>query len=156
MISVGRVGPGRVGSAFPGAAAAKHGTDPRDDLSDRERLDDVIVRAEFEPDNAIGHAPARGDHDDRDVRITPQLPADVAPVAVGQRQVEQHHVGLVGRELGDGVGGGAGDRGVKPASVERVRERLRDGPLVLDEEDGDPVCVGPINHGENAGDLGRD
>ena len=59
-----------------------------------ERLDDVVVGAELEPDDAVGLGAARGQHHDRHVAVAAQLAAHVAPVAVGQRQVEQHEVGL--------------------------------------------------------------
>ena len=76
------------------AGAAQHRADARDHLGAAERLDDVVVGAELEADDPVGLRAARGQHHDRDVAAAPQRAADVAAVAVGQGQVEQHDVGL--------------------------------------------------------------
>jgi hypothetical protein len=73
---------------------AQHGADARDHLRGAERLDDVVVGAELEADDAVGLGPAGGDHDHRDVRVAAQPAADVAAVAVGQREVEEDEIGL--------------------------------------------------------------
>ena len=65
----------------------------------------------------------------------PKLPADVAPVSVGQSQVEQDEIGLEPLGQLQGLGGGPGDDRLEPGSLEGLREGLRDGVLVLDEED---------------------
>ena len=118
-----------------GPRAAEDRAHARHDLAHAEGLDDVVVGAELEPDDPVGLRPAGGDHDDRDVRAAPQLSADVAAVAVGQAQVEQHEVGPL---LGGGaqrVGRRGGQDRAEPLALERVPERLRDRRLVLDEED---------------------
>ena len=75
-----------------GRGPAQDRADPRDDLGGREGLDDVVVGAELEPDDAVGLRAARGEHDHRDAGFGAQRAADVAAVAVGQHEVEQHEV----------------------------------------------------------------
>ena len=71
--------------------------DPGDQLAQPERLDDVVVGAELEPDDAVGLLAAGGHDDDRDARALAQLPADVEAVDVRQAQVEQDEVRGRGR-----------------------------------------------------------
>ena len=58
---------GRLRAAARVGGAAQHRADARDDLRGRERLDDVVVGADLEADDAVGLGPARGEHDDRHV-----------------------------------------------------------------------------------------
>ena len=59
----------------------------------------------------------------------------VAPVLVGQGQVEQHHVGLERRRELDRFAAGPRHAGPEPHATERPRERLGDRLFVLDEQD---------------------
>ena len=92
------VQPGRL------SAAPHDGADPGDQLPEAERLDDVVVRAQLQPDHPIDLGAASGDHQDRDGRPGPQLLAEVVAVHVGQAQVEKHHLRGGG---GQGAGPGA-------------------------------------------------
>ena len=77
-----------------GLHAAQDGAHAGDHLGAAERLDDVVVGAELEPDDAVGLGPAGGEDDDRDAAAGADRAADVAAVAVGQVEVEQDQVGL--------------------------------------------------------------
>src|SRR6185295_5610940 len=70
----------RASAAVPGPRAAprrrarrtvagppEHRANPRSHLARRERLDDVVVGAELEADDAVGLFAAGGEHDDRDL-----------------------------------------------------------------------------------------
>ena len=75
------------------------GPDAGQHLAHAERLGDVVVGAELEAEHAVELVAARGDHDDRHVGRCADRPAHVAPVHVGQAEVEQHHVvAVVGGE----------------------------------------------------------
>ena len=87
---IGSSGPSRLG----GLHAAQDGAHAGDHLGAAERLDDVVVGAELEPDDAVGLGPAGGEDDDRDAAAGADRAADVAAVAVGQVEVEQDQVGL--------------------------------------------------------------
>ena len=117
------------------AAAAQDGADARDHLGRAERLDHVVVGAQLETDDAVGLRAARGEHDDRHGRLAPQLAADLAPVAVRQRDVEQDEARVAAaEELQRGARRRRDDR-LEALALERARERLGDRALVLDEQD---------------------
>ena len=127
---------GSAGAAVSRAAAgaAQHGADAGDHLGAAERLDHVIVGAELEADDPVGLRPARGEHQDRDVAAAAQRAADVAAVAVGQREVEQDDVGLdLVRQL-ERAGRRGGHERLEALARQRLRERPRDARLVLDEQ----------------------
>ena len=66
----------------------------------RERLGDVVVGADLQPDDLVDLAVLGGQHDDRHVGALPQLPAHLDAGQPRQHQVEQHEVGAVAVELG--------------------------------------------------------
>ena len=74
------------------ARAAQQRADPRAELADRERLRDVVVRAELEPEHLVELVVARGEHDDRHRARRPQPLADLEPVEPRQHQVEHDQV----------------------------------------------------------------
>ena len=125
-----RRGGGRRGAL---AGAAQHRADAGDELGHAERLDQVVVGAELEADDAVGLKAAGGEHDDRHLGGGADCPADVAAVDVGQPQVEQDDVGLGAAHRLDP--GGAGRRELDPEALtlERRAQRVRDGRLVLDD-----------------------
>ncbi len=83
------VGPQRVAGA-----AAQDAGDPGHDLARAERLGDVVVRAELEPDDTAHLVVEGGEEDDRrPVTGGAQRPAHLDPVELGQADVEQDDVG---------------------------------------------------------------
>ena len=116
-------------------AAAQDRADAGDQLAGAERLDHVVVGAEFEAEDAVDLLAASGEHDDRHVGGRSDLAGEVAAVAVGKHHVEQDHVGsgaLVGRA---GLVEGARDLGVEPLPRQVLEQRLRDALLVLNDQD---------------------
>src|SRR5215472_837055 len=71
----------------------EHGADSGLQLSQPERLDQVVVGACVQRGHPVRFFPVRGDHDDRDVVALAQLPAHGDAVAVRQLKIEQHYVG---------------------------------------------------------------
>src|SRR3954453_1610337 len=119
--------------------AAQHGADAGGDLAGAERLDDVVVGAELEADHAVGLLAPGGQHDDRHLRVAPDLAGDVVARAVGEHEVEQDEVRADGRRLLERGGGGAGHLEMEALAREGLGEGLRDGRLVLDQEDRPPA-----------------
>jgi hypothetical protein len=76
------------------AIASEHGFDSRLELPQAERLRQIIVGAEFQSEDAIGLLTARGDHDDRDVELLMQPPAERQAILSRQHDVQndQHDI----------------------------------------------------------------
>ena len=113
----------------------QHCAHTRNQLAGAERLHYVVVGADLEPNDAVGLLPARAQHDDRDLRAAPQLPADVVARSVGQPDVEQHQLGAELLCQLEAVGSRRGNRAVPPFPGECICQRLRDRGLVLDHQD---------------------
>ena len=75
------------------AAAAQHRLHAREQLARIERLAEVVVRAEFQPDDAVDVVRTRGEHDHRDVVARrAQLAQRREPVDARHHQVEHDQI----------------------------------------------------------------
>ena len=77
--------------------AAQDRPQPRQQLARLERLGQIVVGAEFEPDDAVHGVAARGQHQDRRRRPRADAAADLEPVHVGQHQVEDDGIERLAR-----------------------------------------------------------
>jgi hypothetical protein len=110
--------------------------DPGGQLPEAERLRHVVVGAELEADDLVELAVLGRQHDDRRIRLGPDRPADLDARQLGQHQVEQDKVRAFGPKPGD-RGGAVGRRHDSvPLALQRLRERLAQRRLVLDDQDG--------------------
>ena len=75
-----------------GAGAAQNGLDAGDDLARAERLDDVIVRAHFEPQNAVDFLAAGGQHDDGELAVLANGLTDLHAGHAGHHLIQQHQI----------------------------------------------------------------
>ena len=110
------------------------GPNTRDQLGHLERLRDVVVRAELEPDHHVdGLRPRRQHHDGHTAR-TAQLAEHLEPVDRRQHHVEQDDV--VGRppELGERLPPVADACDPHPRLAQADADHLPDGGVVLDQE----------------------
>ena len=74
-------------------AAAEHRADAREQLGQRERLDQIIVGAQVQPAHPIVDAVARGQDQHRRLDLAlPQRLQDLEPAAARQHQVEHDQV----------------------------------------------------------------
>ena len=92
-----------------GGDAAQVRPDPRQELNEPERLEQVVIGPGVQCDDHVGFPVAGREHDDHGLgQAQAQQPAQPDPVAVGQAQVQQHQVRLRGQvvegrpRLGDG------------------------------------------------------
>ena len=106
-----------------------------DQLLRMEWFGEVVVGADLEPDDLVGHLVARGEHDDRDLALLADLLADGQPVRAGEHDVEDHQVGLDLAEAGDGLR--AVPHALDLVALARQVEprQLDDVLLVIDDED---------------------
>lgn len=71
------------------AAGPEIGPDPRQEFLERERFDQVVVRAEVESLDPVGHPRPGAQHQDGDgVPALPQAPQDHEAVEIGQPEIE--------------------------------------------------------------------
>ena len=113
--------------------------DPRDQLAQPVRLDEVVVGPELEPDDAVGLFPAGGQDDDRNARALAQPPADVEAVDVRQAQIEQDEVRRRGVE---GAFARRDARDVVALPLQTGHQRVGNRVLVFDDQDVHVSSVG--------------
>ena len=125
-----------------GPPAPEDGPDPGDHLAGSERLDHVVVGADLQPDNSVGHGAACRHHDDRHIRVTADSAAEVTPVDVGKREIEQDHVRPDDARQLKGRSTARGDLRPESGAAQRAGERLGNRALVLYEQDDTQACAG--------------
>ena len=80
------------------AAALQDRADPGHHLARAERLHDIIVAAQLEPEHPVDLVVARGEEQDRQVAVGAQPAADVEPVHPRHVDVEHDEVGPLRRD----------------------------------------------------------
>ena len=101
-----------------------------------ERLRQVVVRAELQPDDAIDLVAARSQHDDRRRVVgAAQLAADREPVLAGQHQVEHQQVEAFARPQLVHRGGVFREEHVEALLGEIASQQIAKSLIVVDDED---------------------
>ena len=122
------------------ARAPQQRAHAREQLLERERLDQVVVRAGVEPAHAVGHRVARGEHQHRRaVAGGAQAAADLEPVDVRHQHVEHQRVGRRGGDRVERRAAVLGQLGAVAVEPQRAVDRLADRGLVVDHEDAHRV-----------------
>ena len=115
--------------------AAQHRIDPGQQFTRVERLGEIVVRADFETDDAIGLVPLGGEHDHRRLRLGTHLAAQFETADAGQHDVEndqvdrrlsQHLAHLVA------IAGGAD---LETVAAQELGDEMADLAIVVDDED---------------------
>src|SRR5581483_446580 len=115
--------------------AAREGFDARDHLARRERLDDVVVGADLQADDAIDFLRSRRQDENGKLDVlSPQRADDVEPVDHRQTEIEQQQVRAVARRA-QSRGSVAGGVAAEPFALEVVDEEVADRLLVLRHHD---------------------
>ncbi len=112
--------------------AAKHGVGARNDLLRIEGLDDVVVGAAIQSDDSFGVAISGRQHDDRDVRLPAQDPAQLHAVETRKHEIEDYQVWS--EMTGQGQTGLAvvGNVGGEPGALKIQLHPVRDPRIVFD------------------------
>ena len=105
-----------------------------------ERLGDVIVGSQVQPQHHVLFLTLGGQHDDGRVeRVLAHGAADFVAVDLGQHDVEQHQIGL-GRERQSQPGFAvSGRKHFAALGGERVRQSAQEGRVVFDNQDAASV-----------------
>jgi hypothetical protein len=114
----------------------EQGLDPTHQLAQPERLRQVVVRAELEPDHLVDLVVARRQHQHRCLRAgCPEPAQDLEPVHARQPDVEHDEVRrLVGREVEPFLAA-LRDRHLVALLLQGVLDPAGDRELVLDDQD---------------------
>ena len=118
-----------------GLTPAQNRAYPRKQLARIERLGYVVVRSNFEPDDAIDFLTTSGNHHDRQLVIRTQAARQRQPVFAGQHQVEDDKVGAVSGKPGIHVGTVLDGGDIKSLFAEVQRQKVARFPVVIDDEE---------------------
>ena len=124
---------------------------PRQQLVEVERLDEVVVGAGVEPGHAVGHAVAGREHEDRRAQaVLAQPAAGLEAVDLRQVDVEHDHVVAVGGGHPERVLAGHRDVGQQAAFAQALTDQLGELDLVFHYEDTHPPKDGEAELPRNA------
>jgi hypothetical protein len=120
---------------FFGAPAPDHGAHVGHQLLVVPGLLDEIGGPRLHGGHGVFHRAVGGNHDHAQLGIAiADVAQDLQPVAVGQREIEQHQVhGLVGH-LGQAFFAGGGGLHRKAFQLEQRLQRLADGGFIIDDQ----------------------
>jgi hypothetical protein len=118
------------------AADAQQGADPRQQLGNAERLDDVIVGAGVQCRDLLALSLPHGKDQDGDAGPFANAPDDVLAVEIGQSKIENDEIGRVGGRVCDALAAGRGFADGEPMRLECDAQEPADLRLVVDDEDG--------------------
>ena len=138
-----RMGHGRTGRRSDHRRAAQYRLHPGRQLPRRKGLGEIVVAPDFEPDHSIDEFIARGQEDHWQLRVLPaKLPAEIEPVAIGQPHIQHHQRRRAFIQPGARRGDRAAPLRRKSLGAQGVHHRVRNGPLVVDDEDRGADNVG--------------
>ena len=84
----------RSGGRSRGLETAEHRLDPGYQFLGVKGLNDIVVRPQLQPQHLVKYLPLGREHDNGEVGLVPDLPADLIAVDAGQHQIQKHQVGL--------------------------------------------------------------
>ena len=115
--------------------AARERAQPRDELGERERLDEVVVGAAVEAGDAVLDRVARGEHQHgRPDAVGAQPPADLEAVDAREHHVEHDRVVVGGARHPQRVLALDRDVGEHPLVAQAAPDQARELDLVLDDQ----------------------
>src|SRR6266849_32702 len=121
--------------------APQYRANPRHQFTQFTGLCDVIVGAEFQPDDAVDWACGGRQHDDRDIGAAFQIADDGKPVLLRHIQIEYHQIGHAGFDRVAQAPAAIAKRHGKTVHLEILADHLARRRLVVDNDD-----VGALGH----------
>jgi hypothetical protein len=122
------------GVISPGLCSPQHGLDPGGQLARRERFHDVVVGSHPEPGDPIDLVTPAGEKDDRHVAGLPESLEHVAPVFVGQADVEQNQIGLLAAHGAECRRAVTCDVDAVPFRLQQPQKKLTQVRVVVDDQ----------------------
>ncbi len=134
-----------LGRSLAGFAPSQHRANAGEQFPQAERLGDVIVGAQFQPDDAIDLVAAmtRGD-DDGNVGLRANLAQEIEAVLLPEPEIEDHEIRLAaGEQARDLIATRRGD-GADVVVLEIIRHEVPHGAVILDHETGRRFAIGAM------------
>jgi hypothetical protein len=125
----------RGGSGCRHGAPAQHGLHAGHELARLEGLGHVVVGAQLQPDHAVHHLAAGGEHDQGDVAVAPDGAAQLEAVHLGQHDVEDGGVEPALSQPGQSRAGAQGLLQRQIEALEVGRQRGAELGVVVDQQD---------------------
>ena len=123
----------------------------RAELAHRERLGDVVVRAELEPEDLVDLLGLRGEHDDRHrLALGAQAPADLEAVHPRQHHVEHDEIEDLLVEARERLAAVGRLDHLVAVPLQREGEKGLDRLLVVDEQDSGGAVCHDLNNAEDS------
>ena len=125
------------GRLFAFAGAAQDGGHARDELLGVEGLGDIIVGADAQTGDLVGHFLLRGQDDDgqgRELLVIPDLGEQIDAVAVGKVAIEEQELRRLLFEARARLRQGVDGLGFVALAFEHLENEVGRGGLVLDDE----------------------
>ena len=119
----------------PLGTAPQHRPDARQQLARVERLGQVVVGAELEPDDPVRLLDPRGQQDDRHVGLGAQPAREVEATLAGEHQVEHDELVVSVRPVAPGLPRIPRRGDAKPAALQEARQQLAYLAVVIDHQD---------------------
>jgi hypothetical protein len=117
------------------------------ELTDRERLGDVVVGPHLEPEHLVDLVVLGREHDDRHLATGAQPATDLDPVDLGKHDVEDHEVEPLLREAVERLAAVLRRDDFIAVLAKRISEQRLHRLLVVDEQDASR-SVGLCTHAE--------
>ena len=114
--------------------SAQQTTNPRLQFAERKRLDQVIVGAQFQPQDAICHAVAGREHQHRHIAHRPQGFQHPIAIQTRQHQIEDHQICRFVAEAGDGLFAIARHNHVVAVQPQACLDQIADRRLIIDHQ----------------------
>ncbi len=115
---------------------AKLRADAGDQLTDKERLDDVIVGAQLESHDAVCFGSARGEKDDREMGqfgVAADAAANIEPVGIGKHDIENDQVRLFAPAQPQRAFAGLRSRKSEPFFFKVVLDEMEEVGVIFNE-----------------------
>jgi hypothetical protein len=115
---------------------AQDGADAGDQFAGAEWLGQIIVRAQFQPDDTIGLAALGADEDDGNIALAPDLAAQVYAVGARQHDVQHDQIDRPGVERHPHFRSRRGRTDLIAMFLQRPCGQRTQWRVVLDQDDG--------------------
>ncbi len=122
-------------AAIRAVDASQDGLDPGDELAGAERLGQIVVGAELEPEKLVELVVACRQHHDRQGRIAPDFAGHVEPVELRQPEIEDDEVRPLPADSFEGSSPRRSRDHREAGMLEVVAGKRRDLWFIIDDED---------------------